>query len=73
MNIGIWWIVLRETDHLEDLSVVGSLEKNVSVSGEGRGAGREEHGNKPREEFLDYPKTTSFSRRTLLYGLGDLI
>jgi len=24
VNIGIWWIILRETDHLEDLSVVGS-------------------------------------------------
>ena len=24
MNIGIWWIILRETDLLEDLSVVGS-------------------------------------------------
>jgi hypothetical protein len=23
MNIEIWWIILKETDHLEDLSVVG--------------------------------------------------
>jgi len=61
MNIRIWWIILKETDHLEDLSVVGRkilkwmLNKSIGRAWEEfiwfrirKGAGRGEHGNKPR-------------------------
>jgi hypothetical protein len=50
--------------------------ERIYLGQDGEETDRGEHGNKRRgsikyEEFLDYPRNTSFSTKTLLYELCD--
>ena len=83
MHIRFWWLDLKESEHLEVLDVVGKtklwciLKKSFGRTWlrTGKLAGSSERCNKLHVPYyaghcMSIRKTISFSRRTLLLGVG---